>query len=653
MVNQRITYFIAAFFFIFFIPFLTYFLYYPGITGRFIFDDIPNLEPLTRIVDINSYQTILFVFDGHSSIFGRPLSLASFLINKDSWPNNPSDFIHVNILLHCLNSILFFYFCYIISGFFHYPKNQTINDIKKRLFFSFVATLVWCLNPLLATSTLLVIQRMTLLSGLFTILALIFYTKARKTLNEKPYRSYIYMICALFTCGLLGLLSKENIIVLTFYIFLLETLIFNLKDQPTKRIQKTHTTWVTLLFMIPVIIMATYLYVGYQGIINGYSIRDFNLYERLITQTVVLKDYLFSAFVPQASKFGIFHDDYPIYSSIYNSDVLLSIIFWFFLITLAIFLIKTLPMLLLAVFWFLLGHSLESTFIPLELYFEHRNYTPLMGFCLFGSFLFNHFLQSKKKIYYCFLIGYIGLIAITLHQITSLWGNPPVAAAYWATLSPGSARATIFDIQMTLRQGNTLEAIRKVDEFYERSPEHPVALANKIFVHCIAKNKFEADKLTYHKLETMSHSFGVAEVVKALFVAATEDDCPIEEDDILKMINAIFNNKNYENSPAQFSLFYTKHEIYRNKKDFHNTMKNLEAAFKKNPDLHLLIRIVHTFQSAGLYEEAIQFIDESVEDHIPINPLLAHVWHTTALRMKKQMEYLLNITHSRSSQQPE
>ncbi len=40
---------------------------------------------------------------------------------------------------------------------------------------------------------------------------------------------------------------------------------------------------------------------------------------------------------------------------------------------------KKWPLFAFAVLWFFAGHALESTFLPLEYFFEHRNYLPLLG----------------------------------------------------------------------------------------------------------------------------------------------------------------------------------------------------------------------------------------------------------------------------------
>ena len=48
----------------------------------------------------------------------------------------------------------------------------------------------------------------------------------------------------------------------------------------------------------------------------------------------------------------------------------------------SIFNSRRFPLAAFGIVWFLIGHSLESTFIPLELVHEHRNYLPLLGILL-------------------------------------------------------------------------------------------------------------------------------------------------------------------------------------------------------------------------------------------------------------------------------
>ena len=40
------------------------------------------------------------------------------------------------------------------------------------------------------------------------------------------------------------------------------------------------------------------------------------------------------------------------------------------------------PLVSFGIAWFLVGHGMESTFLPLEIVHEHRNYLPLFGILL-------------------------------------------------------------------------------------------------------------------------------------------------------------------------------------------------------------------------------------------------------------------------------
>ncbi len=63
----------------FFVLIFTYFVYLPGLSGGFLFDDFPNLQHLGDLGGVIDKETFSsFVFGGFSGPTGRPVSLASF-----------------------------------------------------------------------------------------------------------------------------------------------------------------------------------------------------------------------------------------------------------------------------------------------------------------------------------------------------------------------------------------------------------------------------------------------------------------------------------------------------------------------------------------------------------------------------------------------
>src|SRR5690606_33752686 len=109
------------------------------------------------------------------------------------------------------------------------------------------------------------------------------------------------------------------------------------------------------------------------------TVRDFDAGDRLLTEAHVLWEYLRYAFLPTPTGLGPFHDDHSIYRDWLNPQALLVVGAWLASIAGAIALRKRAPLFSFAVAWYLFGHALESTTIPLEIYFEHRNYVPLLG----------------------------------------------------------------------------------------------------------------------------------------------------------------------------------------------------------------------------------------------------------------------------------
>src|SRR5690606_28809210 len=91
--------------------------------------------------------------------------------------------------------------------------------------------------------------------------------------------------------------------------------------------------------------------------------------------------------------------------------------------------------------WFFSGHLLESTVFPLELYFEHRNYLPMIGILLAAAiWVVNVSIQGRRWLlpFACIWIAY----AAWLTQVQApIWGNRRALVAIWAIEHPNSPRA--------------------------------------------------------------------------------------------------------------------------------------------------------------------------------------------------------------------
>ena len=161
-------------------------------------------------------------------------------------------------------------------------------------------------------------------------------------------------------------------------------------------------------------------------LLNIYSTRDFTLSERLLTESRVLLFYLKMILLPRISDMGLYHDDIPLSTGIITPPTtLLSILAIFILISLSFLLRNRAPLLSFGLFFFFIGHILESTIYPLEIAHEHRNYVPIYGIILALMFYLLSYAQKQGigKILKGTAIAVIFLSAFTTSVRAKTWGD--------------------------------------------------------------------------------------------------------------------------------------------------------------------------------------------------------------------------------------
>jgi hypothetical protein len=140
-----------------------------------------------------------------------PLHLISYMFDYQVWGLKASGFIFTNILLHTLNTILFFYFLRKMAG---------------EKVWTFPAALIFLLHPVQVESVVWVSQRKNLLAMLFFLAALIFYQIFRANSVKHPVRYYVLSLGAF----LLAILTKSVVVILPLVLLLLDLLCKEKRD---------------------------------------------------------------------------------------------------------------------------------------------------------------------------------------------------------------------------------------------------------------------------------------------------------------------------------------------------------------------------------------------------------------------------------------
>jgi len=224
------------------------------------------------------------------------------------------------------------------------------------------------------TAVTYIVQRMASMAGLFYILSMFFYLKGRTA--DQPGRSIFYWgLC--IASALLSFGSKENAVLLPASIWLYDLLL--IQGVTRENLIKNLKIFTPLVLIFGAIGL-WYANIGHILSGDAYQHRPFTLIERLLTEPRIVIFYISLLLYPVSSRLTLIHD-IPLSTSLFSPwDTLPAIALIVFFIAVAVYLSKKRPFLAFCILFFFLNHVIESTFIPLELIYEHRNYIPSMFF---------------------------------------------------------------------------------------------------------------------------------------------------------------------------------------------------------------------------------------------------------------------------------
>ena len=193
--------------------------------------------------------------------------------------------------------------------------------------------------------------------------------------RSSPHRVFFLLGCVL--SFLLAIGSKENAAMLPASLLLIE---FTCFQKFNWRFSKTIYLWGSVAGGGIILILAVWFFspdITFSWL-NGYRNRPFTLTERILTEPRIVLFYLSLIFFPLPTRLSIEHDVILSTSLFQPWTTLPAILLTLLLIGLGISQIRKRPIIALAILFFFLNHIIESTVIPLELIFEHRNYLPSM-----------------------------------------------------------------------------------------------------------------------------------------------------------------------------------------------------------------------------------------------------------------------------------
>lgn len=475
-------------------------VYYGGLQGSFLFDDYANLPALGAMGPIRDGASFWrYVTSGTADPAGRPLSLLSFLLDARDWPAAAAPFKRTNLALHLINGVLLFALLRRLGkeapAYSRYPARFDLAAC--------LASSLWLLHPLLVSTTLYVVQREAMLPTSFTLLGLLLWLRGRCAFGEGRHAAgWLWLVAGLGLSTALAMLSKANGILLPALALTIETFYLSPSDRrewlrPRRR---SYGFSMGLLALLPTLFLAGYLlYEGWHGWVHGTSsARPWTLGQRLLTEPRVLMEYLKLLWLPRPFTTGLFNDQYPVSTSLWSPlTTLPAMIAIVALVAAAWRLRHRAPAIALAIAFYLVGQSIESSTLALELYFEHRNYLPAMAMfwplalLLSGAPVWTRqgapradpqWLDVRVRAVVGAII--VGGLAWMTHARADLWGDTRDQALLWGKLNPQSPRAQAYAAHAEMQAGHPDLAAARLRRALATKPDEVQLALNLLAAEC-------------------------------------------------------------------------------------------------------------------------------------------------------------------------
>ena len=187
----------------------------PSLQNGFLdWDDVPNVVANPNLKEINS-QSLKWMFTTFLSGHYHPLTWLSFAIDYQLWQLDPFGYHLDNLLLHLLNTILFYLLFVSLTGIGGPETTGSRTWIP-----AFLATLFFAVHPLRVESVAWITERRDVLSVFFLLLTLLAYLRFGRDDETDFFKSRWYWFA--LVSFLLSLLSKAWGITLPLVLLILD-----------------------------------------------------------------------------------------------------------------------------------------------------------------------------------------------------------------------------------------------------------------------------------------------------------------------------------------------------------------------------------------------------------------------------------------------
>jgi protein O-mannosyl-transferase len=556
-------------------------LYANTLKSPFLFDDQAHITENAHIRMTEFALQPIADAAFESPLPERPVANISFALNYFFHQYNVTGYHLTNIAIHILSAIFLFL---LLRNTLALPIFK--DKFKHSQFLAFTAALLWMLHPVQTQAVSYIVQRMTSMAVMFYIMSIYFYVKGRLA-YKSGRRGWPWF----FGCVLAAILSfgcKEISATLPFFILFYDWFFFG--DLKAVWLRKR------LFFIIAafaVFLILSLLYISpepVRQIAVEHQRWGFSVGERIMTEFRVIIFYIGLLIFPSPARLNLDHD-FIISTSLLNPpQTLISIIIILGLILSAFICAKKHRLISFCILWFFGNLFIESSFIGIELVYEHRLYLPSMFavfafVCLIWNFLKPNLLRA-----FVFILAASLLFAATFAR-NKVWADEVQLWQDSAAKSPDKPRPNYNLATALYERKDYPQAINYYNKTLQLDPNRPDTLTGLAFAYFsegkITEAGYYADKAfaadsnsaeVYYIKGLILYHQNLVNQALANFLRAIEIKPSLKK--IYNDIGVIYNRQ------RQFDkAYYYWDKAVRLKPDYPEALNNLAWLMATNADI--------------------------------------------------------------------
>jgi tetratricopeptide (TPR) repeat protein len=443
-------------------------LYASTVDFPFVFDDLNNIRDNPHIRAEQLTWDALWRAAAHGPTT-RPVAYASFALSYRLGGLEPAAYRWGNIAIHAVCGWLVYLLSLQLLALHERLSSQAPPHSfpKMRVAAALLTAAIFVVHPLQTQSVTYIVQRMGSLSALFSLLALLCWIAGRVRVGGRRH----WLWGAAFASWLLALLTKENAATLPAVVLLIEW--FFLRDLDPAWLRR-HAVVISAAVAVGVGLGVAYLSV-YPHDWEEYGLTPT---AQMLSELRVLWRYLVLVVLPLPSWQNLSHEVAVSRSLLDPPTTLVAGVGFALLFAGLVAAARRRRLVAFCGLWFFVTLAIESSFLPIELMYEHRLYLPLVGPSLLASHVLFGFRPRPEP--WTVVVGMVlvALFAAGTVLRNEIWRDEATLWSDVVSKSPSDARAWNNLGQAREQSGHFEAAEKAFSEAVRLDSEYPRAYAN-------------------------------------------------------------------------------------------------------------------------------------------------------------------------------